>query len=199
MRVGAFVEPSGPLKANILDWKKRINSALPMQPYCSHPPHCTLIHTEVSDATMAIAEITKNLRSFPAFDLYSEEAFVFWKDSATGGGHTLVWKLLQNKQLHELQLLVAKALIPYSNESLAPDFVQGSPLLSKSFELFGFPFVGDHWIPHMTIASLRVDSSDELITAFLDQSESFEMKIDEVSFWHIQENEHTLLGKVGLQ
>ena len=199
MRIGIFIEPMGGLKTNILHWKNKINGELPMQPYCSHPPHSTLIHTEVNDATKALGETAKLLSAFPAFGLRSEETDVFWKDRATGGGHTLVWKLLQSSHLHELQLQIAETIAPFSNESSVPGYVKVSPILLKSFELYGFPFVGDHWIPHMTIASLRVKSGHKLIEAFLCQSETFQMKVEEVSCWRIEEDQHTLLERTTLQ
>lgn len=199
MRIAIFIEPSGGLKTNILHWKNKVNDEFSMQPYCSHPPHSTLIQTEVTDVGMAIAETGNSLRSSPSFELRSDEASVFWKDAATGGGHTLVWKLTQSSQLKELQLKVAKSIAPFSCERLTPSYVKDSPLLFDSFERYGFPFVGDHWIPHMTIASLQVKSDHKIIEAFLDQSKTFQMKVEEISCWRIEEDQHTLMERFTLQ
>ena len=54
----------------------------------------------------------------------------------------------------KLQILIADALAPIKkNNNLSNDFKNDS-LLYRSNKNYGFPYVGDHWIPHFTVASL---------------------------------------------
>lgn len=199
MGLGVFIEPRDELKTNILSWKDRVMQELSYQPYCSHPPHSTLIHTNVTQEAKAQEETRKALNSFPAFGIETDGSYVFLDDRATGGGHTLIWKIRQIKELNELQLLVAEALKPLLAENSVPAYVKANPLLRESFALYGFPFIGSHWIPHMTIASLKTEDSHPLIEAFLCQSETFPMEVNEVSCWRIENDQHILLERITLQ
>ena len=62
-----FIEPKGELALNILNWKRKINKKLPGQPYCSHPPHSTLIHANINEETIAVERIGDALVSFSGF------------------------------------------------------------------------------------------------------------------------------------
>ena len=57
MGFAVFLEPQEELSAAIQAWKKKIDLDLPDQPFCSHPPHCTLIHVEVSNEQVAALKI----------------------------------------------------------------------------------------------------------------------------------------------
>ena len=193
MGFGVFIEPSGELKTSILSWKEKVNQELPDQPYCSHPPHSTLIHTSILKNSVAQKEIKKAVKFFSAFSITMEEKQVFWDDEATGGGHTLNWKIRQTNELRKLQLLLAKALKPYIIVRKIPEYVKADPEFTHSFKLFGFPFIGSHWIPHITIASIQTERNHPLIDEFLKQIGVLTMIVNEVSCWNIENDQHTLL------
>ena len=96
MGLGVFLEPNGELKKSILKMKEKVNLELPDQPYCSHPPHCTLIHTNIMSNYDVQEEIKKAVKDFPSFSVTIEEQQVFWDDEATYGGHTLMNRISQS-------------------------------------------------------------------------------------------------------
>jgi 2'-5' RNA ligase len=165
-----------------------------MQPYCSHPPHCTLIHANVTQEAQAVEGIHEALGSFSAFRIEVAETGVFWEDGATGGGHTLFWRIKPTPALYKLQARVAEALRSLLAENKVAKFVKTNPVLRESFERYGFPFIGSHWIPHLTIASLQTARDHPLIEAFLKQTSTFEMDVTEVSCWRVESEQHTCLN-----
>jgi 2'-5' RNA ligase len=199
MGFGVFIEPSGELKASILRWKERVNQELPDQPYCSHLPHCTLIHTSILQNSIAQQEIRKEAKFVPTFSITLKEKQIFWNDESTGGGHTLVWKICQTNDLHNLQLLLAKILKPLVVEHKIPEYVKNNPDFTHSFKLYGFPFIGSHWIPHMTIASIHTDRDHPLLDEFLREVGVMTIKVNQISCWNIEKEKHTLLERISLK
>ena len=193
MGLAIFIEPQGDLKANLLMWKAKVEENFPKQFYCSHPPHSTLIHVNVIQEKMAIEAIGKIVKNINEFKNKVVETDVFWNDDATGGGHTLFWKIQTSQVLFDLQKQIAEVLHPFIAETTMPEFVQNNPLFKESLDRYGFPFVGDHWIPHFTIASLQTDQNDPLIEEFLNQVGDYEMGVTEVSCWRVENGQHTCL------
>jgi hypothetical protein len=68
----------------------------------------------------------------------------------------------------------------------------------KSYNLFGYPFVGKHWIPHITIGSL--DMSLNEIDIQLDKLFSFPklITINNLNLYLIEDEKHTLIEKIEL-
>ena len=100
--------------------------------------------------------------------------------------------------LNDLQILVAESLSSLVHPNRAPSFVEKDPLLKKSFEKYGFPFAGLHWIPHLSIASLKTARNHPLISEFQSWEPEFEIKVDEMSCWRVGNDEHILIGKLKL-
>ena len=195
MDFAVFIEPEGELRTNILRWKEMVGAQYPNQSYCIHPPHSTLIRVNIEREEMAVRAVGEILKDFNSFKIRIAETDVFWNDIATGGGHTLFWKIETNKTLFDLQRQVAESLSPFLSYNPEPKFVKNSPLLKNSFDRYGFPFIGDHWIPHFTIASLKTVQNDPFIEEFLKQSCEFELYAAEVSFWRVENDQHKFLEK----
>ena len=195
MGFAVFIEPEGELRTNILRWKEMVGVKYPNQSYCLHPPHSTLIHVNVKQEEMAIGAVGEILKDFTAFKNRIVETDVFWNDRATGGGHTLYWKIQSNQILFDLQRQVAESLYPFLSSNPEPTFVKNAPLLKNSFDRYGSPFIGNHWIPHLTIASLKTGQNDPLIEEFLEQSCEFELDVTEVSCWRVENDQHNCLEK----
>jgi 2'-5' RNA ligase len=198
MGLAVFIEPEGRLRTNILRWKELVEAKYPNQSYCLHPPHSTLISVNVKQEEIAIEAVGEVLKEITAFKNRITETDVFWSDSVTGGAHTIYWKIESNQKIFDLQRKVAESLQPFVYSNPQPTFVNNSSLLKNSFNRYGFPFIGNHWIPHLTIASLKTAPNDPLIEEFLEQSCEFEMVVSEVSFWRVEIDQHTCLKKYKL-
>ena len=69
--------------------------------------------------------------------------------------------------------------------------------------LYGYPYVGDYWKPHITISSVLVNKNNDLNyrkfeDVFLNEKVNFKQKIDNISFFKINNNSHKLIKKYSL-
>jgi len=195
MGFAVFLEPQIELSSAIQAWKKKINFHLPDQPYCSHPPHCTLIHVEVSSEIEACLKIKKIVDEADSLKLKVDQVGIFWDDMATGGGHTLHLKIKPEPKIFSLQLKIAKILSPLVPLKEIPDYISNDSVLRESYKSYGFPFVGEHWIPHFSIASLKTDRINPIITEFMEWKPSFTITELDASCWHIDGDKHILLER----
>jgi len=198
MGFAVFLEPQEELSTVIQDWKNKIDFNLPGQPYCSHLPHCTLIHADVTDKQVATLKIKKVLNESVAFSVEVDQVGIFWEDIATGG-HTLYLRIKPMQEIFNLQLKIAEILRPLVPSTQIPDYISNDSALRESYKSYGFPFVGSHWIPHFTIASLMTDRAHPIITEFMKWQPCYKMIRLDASCWHIDGDQHILLERHFLQ
>lgn len=194
MSYALFILPKNEILQNIIYWKKIINDSLPNQLFCSHPPHCTIIHTNLNNINIVIEKIKLFASNISSFQIDIVRPDVFWDDTLCNGYHTLHWKIDKNNEIMDLQVRLASTLSPYIERSVKPITFK-EPRFSKSYDTYGFPFIGDHWIPHMTIASLSTSRKNDLINSFLNQDQLFKMNVDHIELWEIQNDDHKLMKK----
>ena len=91
---------------------------------------------------------------------------VFWNDIVTGG-HTLYFNVCQNKNLLKIQNNIAQSLQPLRKKVPNPYDPIDNKIFYESFEKYGFPYTGLNWKPHFTVASIRTNKTNPIITEFL--------------------------------
>lgn len=200
MKYAVFIEPRYDFFEAISMWKKNVEEEFPNAPYLSHPPHATLIFTHLKDVASASELLKMAVASQAPFAITSEEKIAFYDDPLAGGGHTMAYRLRDSKELFELQKCCAEALEPiidHGHESLSD--VLSAPMFRESFSRFAFPFVGTHWIPHMTVASLPVERDDPLLDSFMSVHMRLECQIEAVSLWAVDADEHEKLESFSLK
>ncbi len=129
----------------------------PNAPYLHHPVHLTIfLFTTQPNNELAI---TRTINP-PKINMEVGNWFVFEKDAATGGD-TLSIAIKKTTSLANFQIEIANQLKTFSTK---PVFYknQWSGVFQESYKQYGFPFVGEHWIPHITIAS-ALSNGKELI------------------------------------
>ena len=57
MGLAIFIVPKGELRLKIVRWKKKVQRHIDDQPYTDHPPHLTIIHSNIEEHQIAIQEI----------------------------------------------------------------------------------------------------------------------------------------------
>jgi len=195
---GIFITPRGKLYHNIIGWKNKIQTTLPDQHYCSHPPHCTILHSEMSNESEIIESLKKLISNLRKFKLYTYKTSVFWNDFATNRSHTLVWTFQESTEIREIQIKIANELGPFIKARPIPTHLNKSKVLLDSFTKFGYPFVGKHWTPHMTVASLSTKKDHYLITEFLSQKVSLDLEINSLELWQIDKEKHSKIYEFSL-
>ena len=198
MGLGVFIVPNGELKSKITFWKKKIEKELHEQPYTNHPPHLTIIHSNINEYKAAINEIKEYLEGLKSFKLAVCKNNIFWDDLLTGG-NTLYYSIKKNEYLNEIQIKLSAVFSKYKESNEIPKFFRAHKQLYNSYQNYGFPFVGEHWIPHFTISSLKVAKNHKIIRDFLLDQIDISFTVNTVSIWEIKGNQHQMIEEFILQ
>ena len=198
MGLAIFIVPKGELRLKIVRWKKKVQRHIDGQPYTDHPPHLTIIHSNIEKHQIAIQEIKKCLCEFKSFNLTVHRNNIFWNDLFTGG-HTLSYNIKKNDYLNNIQKELSDIFSKYRKDVRIPELFRVRKKLNESYLKFGFPFVGRHWVPHFTISSLKVDKNHEIIKEFLLDKIDFSFTVNKVSIWNINGSQHQMIEELLLQ
>lgn len=201
MRIGLFIIPNKYIEEEVENWKKWVaNEFGNKHPYLSHPVHLTLFTQEIKSSKVpdVVKKISDILVLQNAFSAAISKPLVFADDPLTGG-HTLCFELKKNYELFKLQKALLKAFDGLRNANLEVGPLGLSIEQSKNFYEYGFPFVGNSWIPHITVASvINCSENDVRINFFLEKFKNMELVIDKISLWEIEGDNHEMLHEWSL-
>jgi 2'-5' RNA ligase len=156
------VSPGKALASQVQDLKEIVLSTVGEQLYLSDPPHLTLYLSNFQDQSElwnAFSEIRHEMdKTLPGLEILGWK--VFDADVLTGN-HTLVLQLGESTQtaLRNIQALVIEKLSKLRHEELSQARYQAAwdrlaPNRQESVLKYGYPFTGNDWQPHITIASI---------------------------------------------
>ena len=196
---GIFIEPTGSLADAIRSLKAEVERQLPGQKFCSHPPHSTLIYGKYQEPNLWRDPLIAAIATQSPFRIQTTEFGFFYDDALAGGGHTVVFKAQATPEIFALQKACGNVLKHWRGETEAArgGLLEREPFRS-SYAEYGFPFVGSHWIPHFTVASLTVAKDAPLLRAISSGDARHEFQLDRVSVWEIAGDSHTKLFEVPL-
>ena len=201
MKIGVFVIPCDELRESIrIKKSKVIKSFDHNQPYVLHPIHLTLFTLEIVDSnTSELSEILKlELADFKKFYIKTKNNLIFENDLLTGG-HTVAIGLEKSKELSLLQLKLIRSINKSSLIVKSAINANMPKWYNDNLQKYGFPFVGDVWIPHITIASLlNCKKDDNRIAQLLDKNSEYLSLVNSVSLWHIEGEEHEKISDLRL-
>ena len=132
------LNPSKKLIDLINEQKKLIEKILGNQKYLHHPPHFTLIIFTTDNLDKVSLELENLAKKIPKINIALKDLHIFYNDSMTDG-HTITYSLSEQKikLLREIQLKIINAIDRFNTKK------------------FDYPFIGDNWIPHISIASIE--------------------------------------------
>lgn len=195
MGLGVFIEPDGELRDFILSCKEKMEELDPHAIYLTHPPHLTLIHTDVPYTATLKSKLVDQIKKGGPVEIQIKQYHVFEKDPLAENRNTLTLRVEQNEFLFQLQMIVASTV----EQNLSTAFVEKefpTAQMNNSYKLYGFPFVGDHWIPHFTIGSTRQSVIDEVKSENQKHPMKFNQTINEISVWNINKDSHTKIEAI---
>lgn len=186
---GIFLVPDNKTKKFINIWKDKVNDIDSEAFYLSHPVHSTLFLFK--SAKENINSIIKSI-DYVKRDFNLKDWFVFENDIAANGNDTLVIKIEKTSDLSDLQLSIVKKVSPYKIGKISYQNRWTGAFL-KSYNKCGYPFVGDHWVPHLTIASINKNKK-HLINAAKKAPISINKKCEfKLALFKINNDEHNCL------
>ena len=109
-----------------------------------------------------------------------------------------MWTFQESTEIREIQIKIANELGAFIKAKPIPTSLNNSKVFVDSFTKFGYPFVGKHWTPHMTVASLSTPKDHYLITEFLNQKLSLDLEINSLELWQIDKEKHSKIYEFSL-
>jgi 2'-5' RNA ligase len=197
VKYGVFWEPGPPLTDLINRWKQHVEDVEPDAVYLGHPVHMTLFvlmadNNSLEQLTNILQEIC--LHNFP-ISIETTNWHVFAKDGATGGGDTLTLGVQLSEPLFRLQQQVASGISSLRSSNL-PYMVNWDGVYGESYRQWGFPFVGKHWMPHLSIASVKKEGKKVIRAALHSPEISRREQLKALSLYRIEGDEHLFIKKM---
>lgn len=188
--------PSQPITNYIQLWKDRVTKVEPDATYLNHPVHSTffVFMADESSEDKLIETLDTCSKSVAGFNIEFGNWSIFRSDNVTGGD-TIILAIKPNETLYKCQEMIASAFNQYKKQQLDyPNKWEG--VYKESFDRFGFPFVGKHWLPHISVASVSRQGKD-LINEILDSKIVLKTEsINSLSLFKIVEENHILLKTI---
>ena len=149
-KYGIFWIPNEELNQYVESWKNRFRKIEPDAFFLNHPVHSTifLFNAHEQDQSQIISRI-KNVK----IDFLVDSWKIFYNDLVTGGD-TLSVGLIPNSLAFQFQQDLSVSLLDFIKIPLFYNNIWEGKY-KESYDRYGFPFVGSHWIPHLTIASVK--------------------------------------------
>ncbi len=202
IKVGCFIEPEENLLDHIMHEKELIPKYFegPYM-YLSHPPHLTLftLHVSRNQIRDLIFAARKEVKVHSNFFIETKNIYIFYNDVLTGG-HTVTREVRKSQQLEALQMRLIEAARPFRDTCAELRSGITEETLKTNFEVYGFPFVGEIWVPHITISSIGATKNNvnalNIHTTKLKYN--YSQNVSKVSYWLIKGDNHKKLTEIEL-
>lgn len=194
VKLGVFFQPEDYLINDIESLKVFFKEKSDKNKYLDHIVHSTIyvLEVEAHDLDNLIKEF-ESLRSI----LYQiPSKIIKWRifeDDILTGLNTLCLEIKLTKDLEFLQNTVVRTLCKFHSRKMENKF-EGDQKYSNN--KYGYPFVGNHWIPHITVGSL--DIKPQKILNYSDGLFSFSrnININNLCLYSIEKDSHELIKKI---
>jgi 2'-5' RNA ligase len=193
-----FLEPQGVFRSVLLEKKALLEARMPGQAYTQHPPHATLLFGDYGSPDLWLTTLESRLARIKTFSVTTVGWQEFPHDILAGGGHTVAFRVGLTEALLSLQLAVAEELSPFRTAIPSHPLASIEPF-ATSLKRYGFPFVGRHWIPHLTIGSPCVPPYDPLLVELKSNNTSYSVDVNSISVWSVNGDNHQRLAELALQ
>ena len=195
IKLGVFYCVDSVLNYKVESIKSFFNKKSRDNKYLNHIVHSTLYVFQIE--SKKINDVIEKFESLQKVLSPVSSQITKWRvfeyDILTGL-NTLCLEIEPTKELKLLQLNVVESLYKFHSRKMKNNF-DGD--LKSSNDKYGYPFVGDHWIPHITIGSLDIDKNQ-----LIDFSQGMlnfprEIKINNLGLFQIEKNSHLLIKRIG--
>lgn len=196
-----FYIPDGNLSLKINSLKKLFNKRYKNLDYVNHFPHLTFFTFESSKNFYDEKLLFKLNNHFKKYvnkkiKIDVNKTNIFIKDIMTNKD-TIYFEIKKNRNLLQLQGALLKIFKNYIKVNDKIKFSQD--ILNKNYFQFGYPFIGEIWLPHMTICSIKDSKNKLLVKKFLETKINFSSIINNLSLWQIvNKNKHKKIMEISI-
>tara|TARA_X000000950_G_scaffold275965_1_gene363117 strand:+ start:6279 stop:6896 length:618 start_codon:yes stop_codon:yes gene_type:complete len=203
-KIGFFIIPNIQISKKIINYKKKVKTIFGKQIYLNHFPHITIGVLDVNKEFFQNFKLNKKklkkLVSSKYLSFY--QPFIFRNDLLANNGNTIVYEIKKFKWFQDFQIEIFNQLQIYRVKNTSKISFNQKWIKNNNM-LYGYPYVGDYWKPHITISSILVNKNNDLYyrkfeDVFLNEKVNFKQKIDNISFFKINNNSHKLIKKYSL-
>ncbi|QEL20183.1 2'-5' RNA ligase family protein [Limnoglobus roseus] len=163
--------PDAAMSATVQAYKDRTRELVGPQLYLDDPPHTTA-YLAAFPAGFPVPDVLR-AAAIPAPPQVRTNGWHSWVGDPLTGRNTLVCAIAQADKpaLRRVQRQVADALAPHrdlatTEARFAGRFDALTPQQRENVRSVGFPFLGDGWEPHVTIASILPEHWPTVIGEF---------------------------------
>ena len=196
IKLGVFYCLEDGFKNDVESFKSFFSSKCEISKYLNHLPHLSLYVFNISSNNLSdvIFEFNKMQKSLNQFSSKTVKWKVFENDILTKL-NTLCLEIELSNELKFLQMKVVGSLSKFH----VKNYSEYEGELKLSNERHGYPFVGDHWIPHITIGSMDIKSEN-----LLELSEKLfafpqKISINNICLFKIKGDYHELIKKIDFE
>lgn len=192
-----FLEPNEVLSKKIREIKKEVKSLVGNQLYLKDKPHLTLHHADFKNISewegefeQMIRKIKENLSKIQI----RISGWTIFKNNATKQ-HTLSCKIDEKdtESLKKIQVPVADFFNKYRNPVIIQRYKELYPELSlterQNLEKYGFPFIGDIFKPHLSIATFEENAFNKAWINLKDSCPKGSYEVSSLSIYSFESND----------
>lgn len=196
VKYGVFWTPPAAITAYINKWKQAVRKLEPLARYLEHPVHTTffLLMGSIEDEDSIIAALKKLAQEQQPITVNFDKWLVFKNDLVTGAD-TLTIAISVAEALHNLQTKITVSLQPFKKQNVPYNIDWQGPFL-ESYNNYGFPFCGKHWLPHISVASVTGKAKSVIDSALQVHDLPAESIIDNISLYKIHGDQHTHISTI---
>ena len=196
--IGIFIEPNNQLKKYIVKWKNKINKKFTRTKLTSHPPHSTIYYANLTTNKDIFEVLNKISKKTNSFKISVNRTLIFYDDKLTGGD-TMCLLINKNKKLFQLQKKIAENLKLFIKKNTDINSKLTGKHLIASQRKYGYPFVGNHWLPHFTIGSIKSKRNSNEFKKFVEEKIKYMNNVSHISVWKVSKKNHILIKRFKLK
>ena len=181
MKIALLIKPSSNIAKIVNSWKKKIKESNKKFAYISDIPHLTLFTAKINNLSQFKKEIIFFARGRTKFGLKIKKTSCFNNDLITGGD-TPYFLIENSHKLFNLQKDVAELLKNFTQKKTDINFKN---IYKKSQKKYGFPYIGDHWIPHISVCSVLDNISKIYLKNFLSQKINLKFNVGSIYLYKV--------------
>ncbi|MBM3231765.1 hypothetical protein FJZ21_00070 [Candidatus Pacearchaeota archaeon] len=201
MKYFIALEPERKVYEKIMDHKETVFNLVGDQKFLSHSPHTTLVLLNLDDygEKIILEKISSFVSKTKKINSEIKGMHVFYNDIQTGGNtitynfSSFATKNLKNLQVEFLDSLnISDKMKFFSSESDV--FKKSGQIEKDNIIKYGFPFVGENWIPHLSLASIDQKVFDLVHKTILGQNLAGQFVFDSIVLYK-EENKPQIIKK----
>jgi hypothetical protein len=185
------------LNEKVIKIKSKVRELIGEQQYLANPPHCTFYLGLFDDCIRWPDDLIASFHNLPkeSFRMDLISLGTFYKDTVTGNNTLFFGVDTETKnRLVLIQTLIVETVNDYRSKELTGRYIQCLDRFNadqiNNLKHYGFPYVGNSWIPHISIASINPVQYEEAYPEISDRCPNGTGIITTISIYEIRDDDN---------